>query len=219
VTLDRHPRMSLAGIHHVVKRTRWAPDRGTRGRRLLTCLGVLLLAGCQTREMAAQPKQKPLTESPMFADGRASRPLVSDTVARGQLRLDPFYFEGKIDGKPAKTLPVPVTEALLRRGQERFNIFCANCHGRVGDGGGMIVQRGMKRPPSFHDKRLREVPPGYIFDVATNGFGVMYGYVDRVPVEDRWAIIAYIRALQRSQNATLADVPEEERVKLEGVKP
>jgi len=180
---------------------------------------MILLSGCQTREMVAQPKQKPMTESEIFADGRASRPLIADTVARGQLRLDTHLYLGKVNGKPAATFPMPVTEALLRRGQERFNIFCANCHGRVGDGGGMIVERGMKRPPSFHEVRLRKAPPGYFFDVATNGFGVMYGYVDRIPVEDRWAIIAYIRALQRSQNASLADVPAEARDALEKEKP
>jgi hypothetical protein len=135
-------------------------------------------------------------------------------VARGQLKLDEHLHTGKINGELATAFPFPVTKVVLLRGQERFNIFCSPCHGRVGDGQGMIVQRGFRQPQSFHIQRLRESPPGYYFDVITNGFGAMYSYAARVPVEDRWAIAAYIRALQLSQNATWEDVPAEQQRQL-----
>lgn len=184
-------------------------------RRALALPLLFLLSSCDTREMVLQPKKGPLDGSPLFADGRASRMPVPDTVARGQLFLDAHLYQGKVNGKPAETFPVPVTETLIRRGQDRFNIYCSVCHGRTGIGNGMIVQRGFKKPESFHSDRLRKAPPGYFFDVMTNGFGVMYSYADRIPAEDRWAIIAYIRTLQRSQNARLSDVPDEERSALE----
>lgn len=184
-------------------------------RKLLPIMALMALVGCDTREMVLQPKKGPLDGSPLFADGRASRPPVAGTMPRGFLRQDKHLYEGKVNGRLAETFPMPINEALLKRGQERFNIFCSACHGRTGEGNGMIVQRGLKRPPSFHEKRLRESPPGYFFDVITNGFGVMYSYADRIPAEDRWAVIAYIRALQRSQNAKLSDVPENVRGELD----
>lgn len=177
---------------------------------LACCLGV---TACR-QDMHDQPRYEPLEKAAFFADQRASRPAVEGTVARGQLHLDEHLHTGKINGEPATTFPMPVTKAVLLRGQERFNIFCAPCHSRVGDGKGMIVQRGFRQPQSFHIQRLREAPPGYFFDVITNGFGAMYSYASRVPVEDRWAIVAYIRALQLSQNATLEDVPAEQRRRL-----
>ena len=170
-------------------------------------LAVLLVAafGCR-QDMFDQPKVRPLQASTFFADGRASRPLPEDTVARGQLRADELLYTGRIGGAVADVFPFPVTKAVLDRGQERFEIFCSPCHGRTGYGDGMIVQRGFKAPPSFHSERLRQAPAGHFFDVMTNGFGVMYDYRSRVAPEDRWAIAAYIRALQLSQNATAADL-------------
>jgi len=165
-------------------------------------IGVL---GCR-QDMFNQPKVRPLQASTFFADGRASRPLPEDTVARGELRADELLYSGRIGGVVADAFPFPVTAELLDRGQERFEIFCSPCHGRLGDGNGMIVQRGFKPPPSFHSDRLRQAPAGHFFDVMTNGFGVMYDYRSRIPAEDRWAIAAYIRALQLSQHASADDL-------------
>lgn len=182
-----------------------------------TTLGLLVLAvlasGCR-QDMHDQPRLEPLEGSTVFADGRASRPQVPGTIGRGQLRTDAYLYTGKVGSQLVDRLPVALTPQLLARGQERYNIYCAPCHARLGDGNGMIVQRGMRRPPSLHIQRLREAPVGYFFDVMTNGFGTMYSYADRVPVDDRWAIVAYIRALQLSQNATLDDVPAGQRAQL-----
>jgi hypothetical protein len=171
---------------------------------------LLLVAACR-QDMHDQPRYEPLEASTFFKDGRSARPQVEGTVARGQLRLDEHLYTGKIGGKPATSFPFAITQAVLERGQERFNIFCSACHGRLGNGQGIIVQRGLKPPPSFHIDRLRESPPGYYFDVMTNGFGAMYDLSHAVPVRDRWAIAAYVRVLQRSQRATLEDVPEPQR--------
>jgi len=179
---------------------------------LAVCVAV---AGCDQR-MRYQPKYKPLQESDFFADGRSVRPLVAGTVARGDLRDDRMLFTGMDGTTLTQVLPISLTRELLERGQERFNIYCAPCHGRVGNGDGMIVRRGMVKPPSFHEDRLLSAPIGHFYDVMTNGFGRMYPY-NHVPVRDRWAIAAYIRALQLSQNANLADVPPEERTALYGV--
>jgi mono/diheme cytochrome c family protein len=165
--------------------------------------------------MHDQPKYKPLAASAFFEDGRSARPLVEGTVARGHLRADAHLYTGRIGNDLATTFPFPVTRAVLERGRERYAIFCTPCHGALGDGEGMVVKRGLRHPPSFHIERLREAPAGHYFDVITNGFGAMASYASRVPVEDRWAIIAYIRALQLSQHATLADVPEDQRKQLE----
>jgi cytochrome c553 len=166
--------------------------------------------------MRQQPKVEPLDQSDFFLDGQASRALVAGTVARGHLDLDKALHEGmNEDGTPVEAFPLEITREVIERGQERYNIFCSPCHGQLGNGQGMIVQRGFKPPPSFHTDRLREAMPGYYYDVITNGFGVMYSYASRVPPEDRWAIIAYIKALQLSQNATLDDVPPDQRNRLE----
>jgi mono/diheme cytochrome c family protein len=166
--------------------------------------------------MREQPKVKPLDQSDFFLDGQASRPLVADAVARGHLDLDQALYEGmNEDGTPIDAFPIEITREVLERGHQRFDIFCSPCHGRLGNGQGMIVQRGFKTPPSFHIDRLREAPPGYYYDAITNGFGVMYSYASRMSPEDRWAIIAYIKALQLSQNATVDDVPPDQRNKLE----
>ncbi len=164
--------------------------------------------------MHDQPKYQPLEESHFFKDGRASRPRVPGTVARGRRDDDALLATGKVDGKLSEVFPAPVTQATLERGQQRFNIYCSPCHDRAGTGRGMIVMRGYKQPTSFHDERLRGSAPGYFFDVMTNGFGVMPSYAAQVPVADRWAIAAYIRALQLSQHATMAEVPEGERAAL-----
>jgi mono/diheme cytochrome c family protein len=171
---------------------------------------VLLAAGCR-QDMHDQPKYQPLEASSFFADGRASRPRIPGTVARGRRDDDALLVSGKQDGKLAEVFPAPVTKAVLDRGHQRFDVYCSPCHDRAGTGQGMIVMRGYKQPTSFHDERLRTMPPGYFFDVITNGFGIMPSYAGQIPVDDRWAIAAYIRALQLSQHATLADVPEAER--------
>jgi len=180
-------------------------------RALAAAVAVAALAGCDLRDMWKQPKYKPLQSSDFFSDGRASRPLEPDTVARGQLNSDTLLFTGMEGGQPSREFPFPVTRQVLDRGQLEFNVFCSVCHGRTGDGNGMIVQRGFKPPPTFHSDRLRQAPPGHFFDVISNGFGAMYSYRSRIGPDDRWAIIAYIRALQLSHDARLADVPDAQR--------
>ena len=165
--------------------------------------------------MADQPRYKPLQKSDFFADERSARPLVDGTVARGDLQADEFFYAGKINGSLVDRFPFPIREQSLRRGQERYDIFCSPCHDRVGTGLGMIVRRGYRPPPSFHIDRLRSASVGYFFDVMTHGFGVMPDYAEQVPPADRWAIVAYIRALQLSQSAKFADVPERQRQALE----
>jgi mono/diheme cytochrome c family protein len=175
----------------------------------------LLVTGC-VQAMADQPKFRPYRPSAFFADGSSARPLEADTVARGHARTDELLYAGVVDGKPAEVFPFPVTEDVLRRGQERFNIYCSPCHGRLGDGLGIVVRRGFPKPASFHEDRLRQAPVGYFFAVITNGFGRMPRYATQISVEDRWAIIAYVRALQLSQHATIDDVPQDARPQLEG---
>ena len=185
---------------------------------LLRAFGVvavaLALAGCR-QDMHDAPRYEPLEANAFFANGSASRMLVANTVPRGLLREDTHLNEGKVDGRLATTFPMPVTAAVMARGQERFNVFCSPCHGRTGSGNGMVVQRGFRAPPSYHEDRLRNAPVGYFFDVMTNGFGAMQDYASQVPVADRWAIAAYIRALQLSQRATVADVPANRRAELD----
>jgi len=177
--------------------------------KLRTVLGLLALAilvGCRN-DMHDQPRFKPLAKSDFFADMRASRAPVENTVARGQLNEDTYFYTGKIGSNPGDYMPaeVPVNQATLERGRERFDIYCAPCHSRLGDGNGMVPQRGYRHPPSYHQERLRKAPLGYFFDVMTNGFGAMPDYAMQITPEDRWKIVAYIRALQLSQDATAAD--------------
>lgn len=193
----------------------WLKVRERIGSVLLL-LGLVLGAGACRQDMHDQPRYKPLGGSAFFEDGRASRPLVEGTVPRGYARTDEHFYTGKVNGRLVETFPFPITRRVLERGRERYDIFCAPCHGRDGYGEGMIVQRGFRQPPSFHTDRLRRAPVGHFFDVITNGFGTMYSYASRIPPEDRWAIIAYIRALQLSQHATLEDVPPAERRRLIG---
>lgn len=178
--------------------------RATRYGFLL--LGLLLLAGCRI-DMHVDPKFEPLEQSEFYADGQASRTLVAGTIPRGQLRADTYFYSGMTAGKPGSELPMAVTHELLERGHERFNIYCAPCHSPTGDGNGMIVQRGYRHPPSFHSAAIREAPIGHFYDVITNGFGAMPDYASQVPPRDRWAIAAYIRALQLSQHAGPQDLP------------
>ncbi|MBK8911114.1 MAG: cytochrome c [Chlorobi bacterium] len=211
-------------------------------RHLLPFLLLALIAtGCQ--EMYDQPKVKPLSKSDFFDDALGARQPIAGTVARGHMKLDDQLYTGKAPASAAKpagdsgasgaasgvpaqwatsdlswTFPMPVTREVLVRGHEQFNVFCSPCHGRLGDGKGMIVQRGFKAPPSFHEERLRTAPPGYVFNVITNGFGVMYSYASRVPVKDRWAIAAYIKALQLSQNMDASQLTAEQQAALEGKK-
>lgn len=175
---------------------------------LVTALVALMAIapGCRQR-MADQPAPRPLTPSAFFPDGRSSRPFVDGTVARGELRDDEALYTGQAGGQIVEELPYLVNREMLDRGRERYDIFCAPCHDRVGEGQGMVVRRGFAQPPTFHSQRLREVRNGYLFDVITRGFGRMPAYAPQIPVADRWAIVSYIRALQVSQHATLEDVP------------
>ena len=183
---------------------------------LKLCVVALAMAavGCR-QDMQDQPKFIPLRPSEFFADGRSERPLVEGTVARGHLNDDAAFYTGKgPDGRFIETFPFPVTREVLEHGQQRFNIYCAPCHDRLGNGMGMIVRRGYRKPPSYHIDRLRAVPNGYIYDVITNGFGAMQDYSAQVPPADRWAIVSYIRALQLSENGTMNDVPPDARAQL-----
>ena len=191
---------------------------------------LALLVGCSEQDMVTQPKYATYQESPFFADGMSARPLVAGTVARDQLRADTAYYQGKSGEALVDTIPIRVFDPkakadtpqdreerrkILGRGRERYDIYCAPCHGRTGDGRGMIVLRGLSPPPSYHVPRLRDAPAGHFYNVITNGYGAMYPYGSRIPPDDRWAIVAYIRALQLSQDAKLDDVPAQERSKLE----
>jgi mono/diheme cytochrome c family protein len=170
----------------------------------------VLAAGCR-QDMHDQPKFIPLRASDFYSDQRSARPIVDGTVARGLLGEDELLETGKVNGQPATDFPFPVTAQVLARGRERYDIFCAPCHDRTGRGDGMVVRRGYRQPPSYHIDRLRQAPVGHFFDVITNGFGAMPDYKEQVPVRDRWAIIAYIRALQLSEHATLNEVPPDQR--------
>ena len=169
---------------------------------------LIVAAGCR-QDMARQPKQRPLSPASFFEDGRSQRPLVEGTVYRGQLEA-----EALASGKDSDVFPLPVTPELLDRGGERYGIYCSPCHGLQGDGNGMVAVRGFRHPPSYHIDRLRQAPVGYFYDVITNGFGVMPDYAAQIPPRDRWAIIAYVRALQLSRNAPAAELPAELRDRL-----
>lgn len=178
--------------------------------------GGAFAAGCHT-DMWVQPRTNTADKSAFYDNRESSRHPVEGTVAIGQQNASESMYRGRSDGKLVTTIPIPVDMKVLRRGQERFEIFCSHCHGRAGDGNGMIAQRGLslvKKPASFHTQRLREMPVGHFFDVITNGYGIMFNQAANIEPKDRWAIAAYIRALQFSQNATLDDVPEEHRSKL-----
>ena len=176
---------------------------------------VSALSSACRRDMHDQPKYIPLRASTFFGDERSARPLVQGTVARGHLHDDTLLETGKVGKDDATMFPFRVDGGVLARGRDRYDIYCSPCHGRTGAGDGMIVRRGFRRPPSYHDDRLRTAPIGHFVDVMTNGFGAMADYRQQVDARDRWAIAAYIRALQLSEHATLADVPASERGRLQ----
>jgi len=176
-------------------------------------LSVAALAACR-QDMHNQPKVLPLRESAFFENRSSARPLVDGTVARGTLHDDEAFFSGKTNGAEVDALPFPLTGDVLDRGEERYNIYCSPCHDVSGSGHGMIVRRGYKQPPSYHIDRLRQAPLGHFYDVMTNGFGAMPDYKAQIAPRDRWAIAAYVRALQLSQHASLSDIPQEDRQKL-----
>jgi hypothetical protein len=195
--------------------SRFPARPGLRTNSLWLCF-ALFATGCR-RDMFQQPSSKPLARNDFFQDNHmASRPLVAHTVPRGQREADTVFYTGQSGTNLVDSFPVPITREILERGRERFDIHCSPCHGRTGEGNGMIVQRGFPAPPSYHIDRLREAPAGYFYRVITEGYGVMYSYSERVAPADRWAIAAYIRALQLSRHATLADVPLPRRRLLEG---
>jgi mono/diheme cytochrome c family protein len=167
---------------------------------------LALSTGCR-QDMHDAPRYDPLEASAVLPGGASAQPLVEGTVARGFLHEDEHLYAGKVGGKFAESFPFPITEADLNRGEQRFNVYCAPCHGRTGEGNGMVVQRGLKQAASYHVERLRQMPPGYFFDVMTNGFGIMPDYRMQISPEDRWRIVAYVRTLQLSHHATTADVP------------
>lgn len=186
---------------------------------IFAAMFILISTGCTRRQaMYHQPRYEPFEASDFFPDGRANRTPVPGTIARGFLKDDEHLWNGTIDGKPANIFPFAMTKDVIKRGQLKFQIHCTPCHSYTGDGWGMVVQRGLKRPPSFHEARLRQAPVSHFFNVITHGMGVMNSYAPFIRVEDRWAIIGYLRALQLSQNATLQDVPQSERVALEASK-
>ncbi len=188
-----------------------APLRMTKFFGFAIAAALVVLSACR-QDMHDQPRFKPLAKSDFYSDLRSARQPVEDTVARGELREDTYFYTGKIGNTPGDFMPFPVTQKDLERGRERFNVYCSPCHSRLGDGNGMIPSRGFKHPPSYHIERLRKAPLGYFFDIATNGFGAMPEYASQIPTRDRWLIVAYIRALQLSQTATKADVPAGQQV-------
>jgi hypothetical protein len=192
--------------------TRTSGAQSNARRFAMACVAVsfILFAGCSLKQdMAQQPKNRPLSPSDFFTDGRSARPLVENTVARGSVLDDEMVVS-----KESNAFPLPLSQELLERGENRYQIFCTPCHGLQGDGNGMVAMRGMKHPPSYHQDRLRQVPNGYIYDVITNGFGAMLGYSAQLAPRDRWAIVAYVRALQLSRNARISDLPPDVREKV-----
>lgn len=188
------------------------------GRARWMAVGLLAVsvgAGACRQDMHDAPRFDPLEKSDFYTDQRSERPLIAGTVARGQLRADDAFYTGKTGETLVAAMPLPVTTELVARGQDRFNVYCAPCHSQTGMGDGMVVRRGYKQPTSFHDPRLRAQPVGYFYDVITRGFGQMPDYAAQIAPKDRWAIVAYVRALQVSQHATVADVSEADRPKLD----
>jgi mono/diheme cytochrome c family protein len=188
--------------------------RAGRWGRLLGASALLLTVAACRQDMHDQPKYRGLRGSDFFADGQSARPLVANTVARGHLNEDALLYTGKDGQNDATEFPFPVTDQVMARGRERFDIYCSPCHGRTGNGDGMVVRRGFRRPPSYAEERLRTAPVGHIFDVITNGFGAMPDYQAQIPVGDRWAIVAYVKALQLSMYAPIDDVPAADRGKI-----
>jgi len=174
---------------------------------------VMMLTGCR-REMFVQPRSNPLGENNNYSDGAASRPLPPHAVPNDQTNLEEVFDTGLIGTNPIAEFPYPITRTVLERGKQRFEIACIPCHGRTGEGDGIVVQRGFPAPPSYGIPRLREMPVGHFVNVMARGYGVMFPQAERVTPDDRWAIAAYIRALQLSQAAPLAVVPEADKSQL-----
>ena len=185
-----------------------------RSKYLFALVALMFVAGCR-QDMHDTPRYEAFEASSTFADNRASRTPPAGTVARGWLRDDEALYTGKINGEFVDQFPFAIGRAELERGQQRFNIYCTPCHGRLGDGQGMVVQRGLRQAASYHQDRLRQEKVGYFYDVITNGFGAMQSYAEQVPVRDRWLIVAYVRALQLSQHASVEDVPADRRGSLD----
>jgi hypothetical protein len=184
---------------------------GKRIAAMVSLASVVILAGCR-QDMHDQPKFYPQRGTTFFADGRSVRPQVENTVARSQLHEDSYFYTGMVNGVEGSTMPFPVTMEVLQRGQERYNIYCSACHSRVGNGVGMIVQRGYAKAGNFHTPRMQAAPLGHFYNVIANGYGAMPDYSAQLTPADRWAVVAYIKALQLSQNAEQADVPSGEHV-------
>jgi mono/diheme cytochrome c family protein len=178
----------------------------------------LLGVGCSRLDMQDQPKYRPQRPSDFFADGRSERQPVEGAIARGTLYEDTAFYEGKdATGKDIEEFPIAVDKTVILRGQQRYDVYCSPCHGRIGNGLGMVVRRGFKQPPSYHIERLRTAPAGHLYDVISNGYGAMLNYASQVQPRDRWAIVAYIRALQYSENANINDLPAESRARVPAV--
>ncbi len=176
-------------------------------------LFLLALTGCRD-DMHNQPRYKPLAESEFFPDHRAARPAVEGTVARGHLHIDTARYTGKFNGEDIDQFPIPIARRDIEIGRERFNIYCTPCHGRLGDGNGMVVLRGFRQAASYYTDKLMNAPVGHFFDVMTNGFGAMPSYASRIEPDDRWRIVAYIKVLQASESAKINDVPADQRQNL-----
>lgn len=172
---------------------------------------------CGASPMSDQRRIEPFEASDAWTDGRGARPVPEGTVARGRLEADDHLYRGLVGGRPARGFPFPLTRDVLDRGRERYGIYCTPCHDAAGTGRGMVVRRGFNPPPSFMEDRLREVPEGHLFRVISDGFGTMYGYGDRIEPEDRWAIVAHVRALQIAGGASAADLPDTDRKALEAL--
>lgn len=186
----------------------------TQSAKCILLAGLLLAAGCR-HDMQDQPRYKPLRASHFFPDSRSARPIPRGTIARDELDDTDLMHTGLSNGIFTTQFPMKITKSILLRGQERYNIFCTPCHGFLGDGNGMVARRGFKWPANLHTDRLRNAPPGYLFQVVSNGYGAMPAYRDQIKTQDRWDILAYVRALQLSRNATIADVPAGAQSQLE----
>ena len=209
----RHFPEAVPGNVHVGAEALVRPVERSSTAVLIAALLLLTFVSACRIDMHVQPRQNPLSRSDFYSDQRSARPPVEGTVARGQLHEDSYFYTGKIGNNPGDVMPFPVTKEVLERGRERFNIFCAPCHSRVGDGNGFVPSRGFARkPPSFHIQRLQKAPVGYFYDVIAEGFDIMPDYASQIPPQDRWDIVAYVRALQLSQNATMADVPAGQKI-------
>jgi mono/diheme cytochrome c family protein len=188
------------------------PQKAQKAQTLILAIlaSTVLVAGCR-QDMHDAPRYEAFEANSTFADNRASRTAPTGTVARGWLRDDEALYTGKLAGQTVDEFPFAIGRAELLRGQERFNIYCTPCHGKLGDGNGMVVSRGLRQAASYHQDRLRQEKLGYFYDVITNGFGAMQGYAEQIPVRDRWLIVAYVRTLQLSQHASVNEVPADQR--------